>query len=157
MVSFLNTALLAFVVAIATASPAPADADTSPAALPVAGAGSLPKIDISKAEHPTADSVPIPASAGSSLEKRTLGCIYATQDGGFNGASTYECHGNNACLFWNPFWRFGISSFGPDEGQACVIYHSQDCSSGGSVPFVYPGYGNLGEWNDNMGSYRCFW
>ncbi|PUU75797.1 hypothetical protein B9Z19DRAFT_1053269 [Tuber borchii] len=93
-----------------------------------------------------------------SLAKRTLGCVYVTQDANFAGTSAYICSGTwGGCItFTNP-WRYTISSFGPDGGTYCQIFHSTDCSSGGSTTFTYPGYGNLGAWNDNLGSYRCWW
>jgi hypothetical protein len=55
-----------------------------------------------------------------SYEKRTPGCIYATKDANFQGASTYVCIvGKGGCTNWNNDWRHGISSFGPDAGTLC--------------------------------------
>ncbi|PUU75796.1 hypothetical protein B9Z19DRAFT_1089586 [Tuber borchii] len=94
-----------------------------------------------------------------SLEKRNPGCVYVTQDANFAGTSAYICTNCKGCCitFTNP-WRYTISSFGPDSGgNYCQIFTSADCTSGGSTTFGYPGYGNLGGWNDNLGSYRCWW
>jgi len=92
------------------------------------------------------------------LSKRTAGCIYVTKDSNFGGGSLYLCIATNGgCTNWNNDWRYSISSFGPDPGTTCQIFTNSNCASGGSVPFGYPGYGNLGGWNDNMGSFRCWW
>ncbi|KAG0644732.1 hypothetical protein HOY80DRAFT_1097396 [Tuber brumale] len=93
-----------------------------------------------------------------SFVKRTPGCLFATRDRGFKGPWVYICLGmRRACYNWNSYWRFAISSFSPDQGTVCRIYTGAGCTGTRSVPFGYPGYGNLGLWNDNMGSFRCTW
>ncbi|PUU75228.1 hypothetical protein B9Z19DRAFT_1103054 [Tuber borchii] len=94
-----------------------------------------------------------------SLEKRTAGCLYVTQDANFSGPSAYLCPiaTNGGCTDWTNTWRYTISSFGPDPGTTCQIYTDPNCGGTASVAFGYPGYGKLGGWNDNMGSFRCWW
>ncbi|KAG0642476.1 hypothetical protein HOY80DRAFT_1105075 [Tuber brumale] len=93
-----------------------------------------------------------------SLEKRTAGCIYVTKDSNFNGQSGYLCISTNGgCTGWSNEWRYTISSFGPDPGTTCQIFTDPNCSGAASAAFGYPGYGNLGTWNDNMASFRCWW
>ncbi|PUU75800.1 hypothetical protein B9Z19DRAFT_1152300 [Tuber borchii] len=94
-----------------------------------------------------------------SLEKRTRGCLFVSANSNFGGNSAYLCPlaTNGGCTSWSTYWKSNISSFGPDPGTTCQIYTSTDCSSGGSGAFGYPGYGDLGTWNDNMGSFRCWW
>ncbi|PUU75793.1 hypothetical protein B9Z19DRAFT_1089580 [Tuber borchii] len=107
--------------------------------------------------------VPVPSSVKArdleSLEKRTPGCLYVTSDPNFGGNHAYLCPiaTNGGCTAWDVYWRYSISSFGPDDYTICQIFTSTDCSSGGSTPFGYPGYGNLGGWDNNMGSFICWW
>ncbi|RPA93904.1 hypothetical protein L873DRAFT_1776984 [Choiromyces venosus 120613-1] len=92
------------------------------------------------------------------LSKRTPGCIFVTTDSNWGGTSAYICLATNGgCTIWNNFWRWNISSFGPDPGTTCQISTGTNCDGTTSVAFGYPGYGNLGVWNDNMGSFRCWW
>ncbi|PUU82607.1 hypothetical protein B9Z19DRAFT_1074503 [Tuber borchii] len=50
-----------------------------------------------------------------------------------------------------------ISSFSPDPYTFCKIFTGPNCSGIGSVMFGSPGYGNLGIWDNNMGSLECWW
>ena len=153
-----KTLFVAALAATVLASPA----DVKSEAASVAADASARKAvsdhpDISSAIIPGPGDVPQEAGS-STLQKRQLGCISAWQDANFQGQQARECWGNNECRNWLPFWRFGISSFAPDSGQACIIYQQQNCGGDPqSVPFVSPGFGNLGQWNDNMGSWKCFW
>ncbi|KAG0644735.1 hypothetical protein HOY80DRAFT_914715 [Tuber brumale] len=92
------------------------------------------------------------------LEKRTPGCILVTSDRNFRGRRLYTCPPRiGRCYNWNSYWRSRISSFRPDRGTTCRIYTGTNCGGIISNPFGYPGYSNLGRWNDNMGSFRCWW
>ncbi|KAG0133665.1 hypothetical protein HOY82DRAFT_584417 [Tuber indicum] len=92
------------------------------------------------------------------FEKRTPGCLSATIHSDFLGAKVYVClRAKGGCYNWNSYWRSNISSFRPDLGTTCRIYTGAGCTGVYSVTFGYPGYGRLGRWNDNMGSFRCWW
>ncbi|PUU75792.1 hypothetical protein B9Z19DRAFT_1152276 [Tuber borchii] len=94
-----------------------------------------------------------------SLKKRTLGCVFATDGPNFTGYFVYICPVaiNGGCNNWNIYWRYHIRSFGPDQGTWCQIFTDPNCGGTMSAVFTYPGYGNLGIWDMNMGSFRCWW
>ncbi|KAG0644736.1 hypothetical protein HOY80DRAFT_898102 [Tuber brumale] len=133
-------------------SVASVNADVGTQSLPH-GAGVTP----GENDIPVADSG-VKARDLEDLEKRSPGCIYATSDSEFRGTTVYFClRDRSGCYNWNSYWRSNISSFRPDTGTLCRIYAGSDCTGVRSDIFGYPGYGNLGQWNDNMGSFICSW
>ncbi|PUU72798.1 hypothetical protein B9Z19DRAFT_1008098 [Tuber borchii] len=92
------------------------------------------------------------------LEKRTPGCISATTNPNFTGASGRSCNiPNGHCANLTPFWRSNISSFRPDPYTYCEIFTGPNCSGLFFGVFTYPGFGLLGVFDNNMGSIKCWY
>ncbi|KAB2572406.1 hypothetical protein DBV05_g8942 [Lasiodiplodia theobromae] len=89
-----------------------------------------------------------------SLDKRSPGGIFITTDINWGGTTGYAIQPFDVCIRLDPPWYHTISSFGPDQGNAAVIYEDYDCNVLGPT-INYPGYGNLLDigWNDRIGSF----
>jgi len=93
-----------------------------------------------------------------SLEKRTPGCILITSDPNFAGTSANACGiPNGLCTNLTPLWASNISSFRPDKAATCQVFTGPNCSGIASIIFGYPGYGNLGPFDNNLWSFGCWW
>ncbi|EPS38776.1 hypothetical protein H072_7466 [Dactylellina haptotyla CBS 200.50] len=97
-----------------------------------------------------------------SLIKRTPGGIYITTEFYWSGTKGYKVQPFNTCISLTSPWLRTISSFGPDAGTGCIFYQSTSCSTAnGSGSIFYPGndrldYHNGANWNDRIGSWRCW-
>ncbi|PUU73976.1 hypothetical protein B9Z19DRAFT_1093950 [Tuber borchii] len=117
-----------------------------------------PIITPKEGDVPAPSNTSVVAGDHGSLKKRTIGCVRVTTNQNFGGTSARACNlPNGHCVNLNPFWRYRISSFSPDPYTFCKIFTGPNCSGIGSVMFGSPGYGNLGIWDNNMGSLECWY
>ncbi|PUU74927.1 hypothetical protein B9Z19DRAFT_996902 [Tuber borchii] len=104
-----------------------------------------------------AESTSVVARDLESLEKRTPGCATITINPKFGGFRGRACSANGRCANLGKYWSKHISSFGPDYGTICILFTGRGCSGSRSIVIEYPGYGRLGKFDNNVGSFKCWW
>ncbi|KAH8799687.1 hypothetical protein F5884DRAFT_113938 [Xylogone sp. PMI_703] len=99
------------------------------------------------------------------LETRQDGGIIICTDINWQGTCGYAKQPWNTCIqLTAPYWHT-ISSIGPDQFNAVVLYSDFDCTDPDAITITYPGKPDLtqvgkvngdGSWNDHTGSFRVF-
>ncbi|KAF1982790.1 hypothetical protein K402DRAFT_424352 [Aulographum hederae CBS 113979] len=123
---------------------------------------------------PYADADPIPAPISLALPAAEDGEVAVADSDEVTAQATgiYICRDTNwggPCFHPNGPWNGGpercyqldgsASSFGPDPGLTCNLYTDGFCSQFAMAMSAirYPGIPNLGNFNDRIRSFQCFW
>ncbi|KAF2430669.1 hypothetical protein EJ08DRAFT_697147 [Tothia fuscella] len=92
------------------------------------------------------------------LMKRAPGGVYICTDVNWKGTCGYKVQPLNTCIGLDFPWWQSISSFGPDQGTKCDLYHGYSCDDWIATGVGAPGYADLRTFanaNDRIGSFIC--
>ncbi|KAH8805232.1 hypothetical protein F5884DRAFT_902283 [Xylogone sp. PMI_703] len=97
------------------------------------------------------------------LQKRQPGGVIICTDINFGGTCGYAKQPYEECIQLTSPYFHTISSLGPDQFNALVLYSDNNCGDPGAITVVYPGSSDLrqvkkvngdGSWNDHTGSFK---